>query len=1271
MASTYTLNNGIELIGTGEQSGTWGDTTNTNLSLLDTALDGQVTVTLATAGTSGSPNALPISDGSASDGRNRMIIFADGGDLGATAYVQLTPNDAEKIIYIRNDLSGSRSILFFQGTYNASNDYEVPAGTTAVIYFDGGGTGAVAANVFNNAYFDSLRLGSLSVTAILDEDDMSSDSATALATQQSIKAYVDTQVGANNELSEVLANGNTTGGTDISVSSGDDITFADSSKAIFGAGSDLQIYHDGDDSYVTDQGTGRLYLQGTSNVTLTNANGTVEYANFANNGAVSLRYNNDIKFATQSDGVNITGTLTSDGLSVDGGTIKLDGNYPNGTGNVALGDQAGDALITGGNYNVAIGNSALSGITTGDQNIAIGASALQIVTANANTAIGYNSAPVLTTGSVNTGLGGNTFSSLVTGSNNVAIGRDAGLTLGDEIVATDIVSGINYTIQTSGTTDFTLIGAADSNPGTTFTATGAGTGTGTASANASYNTFVGHASSYLMVGGSKNTVLGRFNGNQGTIDIRNSDNNIVLSDGDGNPRLAYVSANTELVINEQSADVDFRVESNTQTHAFFVEGAGKFITFGESDQNATLATKTVVQITGTNSTGVGPELLIHNPGQGGDARSMLSFGNKASDTEGYSANIYTTNNDGLYFATAVASGGFSEGTRRFNIADDGNINFYEDTGTNPRMVWYAAEESLEIGAIETGTNAPLSVKTNGSGHAISIEENSGAETWQIGVDSAGDLNFWNSGQTVTPAHSFFDNYSVVFNEQGQADGDFRVESDNQANMLFVDAGEDRIGIAEGSPDALLQVGGVGDSMKVGRINSTIRGGGQANHNWYKILNLEYLASSFAHTAFRVQIVGNGGTSGEDVHMDFMLFKKQQSTTDRWTLKPFRKHGMDLAYKWDSSGGTYSTGLLELWIAAEGVNYQVYDIRVQDLQANASNSATYGEWQFTDTGSETQPSGSTIVVFPLTGHQTRYTQGGLQNSQFVVNDDSEDVDFRVESNANANMLFVNANADTVHIGSNNGSSVLNLESTGRGGSVIALNILNTDSGSGTNTFFNATNNIDQDFQIKLTEVGASTKAAYIGPSTNTNLILTGAQIGTLNKDLALSSTSIVVNQDSRNLDFRVESDNRSSALFVDADADRVQVAGHFSLDEFGGGITAYRSNQFLTGQGTSAGNAAWFGIVNSGYTAALDVHIIAYQGTPSQVGVWTGKVAIAYGGGVVGLVAERYQGGNITDIEVRYNNTGQDLEMRVTYSGDAPTVYWTVNGASNIVMSNII
>ncbi|MAO21026.1 MAG: hypothetical protein CMJ25_09775 [Phycisphaerae bacterium] len=323
MPSTYTTNNGIELIATGEQSGTWGDTTNTNLSLLDTSLDGQVSITLAATGSSGSPNFLPINNGATSNGRNRLVIFADGGDLGGTAFVQLTPNDAEKIIYIRNNLSGSRSILVFQGTYNASNDYEVPAGTTAVVYFDGGGTGAVAANVFNNAYFDSLRLGSVSVTAVLDEDNMSSDSATALATQQSIKAYVDSQVGTVDTLAEILANGNTTGGTDIAVSAADDITFADNSKAIFGAGSDLQIYHNGANSYIDDTGTGNLYIRGSDTVRLQSATGE-QGVIVTTDGAVTLYHDNGSKLATTATGIDVTGTVVSDGLTVDTDTLAVD-----------------------------------------------------------------------------------------------------------------------------------------------------------------------------------------------------------------------------------------------------------------------------------------------------------------------------------------------------------------------------------------------------------------------------------------------------------------------------------------------------------------------------------------------------------------------------------------------------------------------------------------------------------------------------------------------------------------------------------------------------------------------------------------------------------------------------------------------------------------------------------------------------------------------------------------------------------------------------------
>ena len=53
------------------------------------------------------------------------------------------------------------------------------------------------------------------------------------------------------------------------------------------------------------------------------------------------------------------------------------------------------------------------------------------------------------------------------------------------------------------------------------------------------NTFIGESSGNLVTTGSKNTILGRYSGNQGGLDIRTSSNNIVLSDGDGNPRGYY------------------------------------------------------------------------------------------------------------------------------------------------------------------------------------------------------------------------------------------------------------------------------------------------------------------------------------------------------------------------------------------------------------------------------------------------------------------------------------------------------------------------------------------------------------------------------------------------------------------------------------------------------------------------------------------------------------------------------------------------------------
>lgn len=99
------------------------------------------------------------------------------------------------------------------------------------------------------------------------------------------------------------------------VSSGD-MTFGDNNKAIFGAGSDLQIYHDGSNSYIDDAGTGNLTIR-ANQINFDKYTGEA-LARFRADGNTELFYDNAAKLATTSTGIDVTGTVTADGLTVDG-----------------------------------------------------------------------------------------------------------------------------------------------------------------------------------------------------------------------------------------------------------------------------------------------------------------------------------------------------------------------------------------------------------------------------------------------------------------------------------------------------------------------------------------------------------------------------------------------------------------------------------------------------------------------------------------------------------------------------------------------------------------------------------------------------------------------------------------------------------------------------------------------------------------------------------------------------------------------------------------
>ena len=213
MTTQYTSILKLALPVQGELSGTWGDVVNDNItSMVEQAIAGRAVINSWTA----NAHTLTTANGVTSESRCAMLEFTDSGTQLTGAGSVVCPTLSK--IYIAKNASGQNVTLKTSG----GTGILVPNGRTMFLFCDG--TNVVEAVTSTT----SLQLGtSTTVTAVLDEDNMASNSAVSLATQQSIKAYVDAQVATSDTLAEVLANGNTTGGTDVSVSTDDKVQFRD------------------------------------------------------------------------------------------------------------------------------------------------------------------------------------------------------------------------------------------------------------------------------------------------------------------------------------------------------------------------------------------------------------------------------------------------------------------------------------------------------------------------------------------------------------------------------------------------------------------------------------------------------------------------------------------------------------------------------------------------------------------------------------------------------------------------------------------------------------------------------------------------------------------------------------------------------------------------------------------------------------------------------------------------------------------------------------
>ena len=143
MPSTYT-SAGIELIANGEQSGTWGTTTNVNLEIVDRLANGVGAITL-----SGTTHTLTTSDGALSEGQFKVLVF--GGSPSGTNTVTISPNDQNKQYFVKN--SSGESVVLTQGS---GGNVTVADGKSAIVYADGAGAGAAVVDLTSTFNFASL-----------------------------------------------------------------------------------------------------------------------------------------------------------------------------------------------------------------------------------------------------------------------------------------------------------------------------------------------------------------------------------------------------------------------------------------------------------------------------------------------------------------------------------------------------------------------------------------------------------------------------------------------------------------------------------------------------------------------------------------------------------------------------------------------------------------------------------------------------------------------------------------------------------------------------------------------------------------------------------------------------------------------------------------------------------------------------------------------------------------------------------------------------------
>ena len=152
MASTFVNDLRLNEMATGDQSGSWGTVTNTNLELIGEAFGfGTEAIT-----TNANTHTTTIADGGTDPGRSMFLKYT--GALDSACTITIGPNTVSKMWFIENATTGSQNIIISQGS---GANITISAGQTKAVYSNGAGSGAAFVDAFN-----SLSVGTLAISGI-------------------------------------------------------------------------------------------------------------------------------------------------------------------------------------------------------------------------------------------------------------------------------------------------------------------------------------------------------------------------------------------------------------------------------------------------------------------------------------------------------------------------------------------------------------------------------------------------------------------------------------------------------------------------------------------------------------------------------------------------------------------------------------------------------------------------------------------------------------------------------------------------------------------------------------------------------------------------------------------------------------------------------------------------------------------------------------------------------------------------------------------------